>query len=77
MSIEEDKKIMEKEILNLNKQIKKLGNDLNRLLNIDCNLGVCVYDPRSDNIQDKIKEVQDKKKLIERLLKNISSCSKN
>ena len=77
MGIEEDKKLMEKEIASLNEQIKKFGNDLNRVLNIDCDLGVCVYDPRVDNIREKIKEVQEKKELIERLLKNIASHSKD
>ena len=43
---------------------------------MDCSFGVCAYDPEADNLQDKLKEVQEQKELLERIKKNIMSCIK-
>ncbi|MGA1824899.1 MAG: hypothetical protein ACMUIP_09555 [bacterium] len=73
MGTEEDKKLLEKEIDDLNEKIKQLSYQLSGLLDVDCSFGVCHYDPMADDIQEKIKEVQEKKELLERLKKKISS----
>ena len=72
----EDKKILEKEIKKLNEKIKNLGYELSALLNVDCSFGVCSYDPEVDDLEDKMEEIQEKKALLERLMKNIKSCQK-
>ncbi|MBW1888314.1 MAG: hypothetical protein JRI52_08200 [Deltaproteobacteria bacterium] len=73
MGTEEDKKLLDGEIADLNEKIEQLGYQLSGLLNIDCSFGVCNYDPIADDIQEKLKEVQEKKELLQRLKKHISS----
>jgi hypothetical protein len=69
MTHESEKKLLESELEDLNQKIKSLSYQLSELLNLDCNFGVCTFDPEVDNIQEKIKEVEKKKILIE-FLKN-------
>ena len=69
-----EKEILEKEIESLNNEIKNLGYQLSGLLNVDCSFGVCSFDPEVDDIESKIKEVEEKKALLERLKQNINSC---
>ena len=76
MSIEDEKKLLEKQIESLNEEIKNLGYELSGLLNVDCSFGVCVYDPEAENLQDKLKEVQERKALLEQIKRNIKSCIK-
>ncbi|MBN2373980.1 hypothetical protein JXL19_09365 [bacterium] len=73
MGSNEDKKILDKEINRLNEEINILAYKLSGILDVDCSFGVCTFDPQVDNIQDKIKEVQEKKGLLERLKANIDS----
>jgi len=77
MDIENDKKILEKEIESLNDEIKNLGYQLGGLLNVDCSFGVCAFDPEVDDVQEKLKEVQEKKALLEKLKQNIDGYMKN
>jgi len=44
MTIENEKKMLEKQIESLNEEIKNLGYELSGLLNVDCSFGVCVAD---------------------------------
>lgn len=74
MAMENEKKLLDKEIESLNEEIEKLGYQLGGLLNVDCSFGVCTFDPDVDIIQDKLKEVQEKRSLLERLKRNMDSC---
>ena len=76
MTIEDEKKMLEKQIENLNEEIKNLGYELGGLLNVDCSFGVCSFDPEAEDLQDKLKEVSERKALLEKIKKNLKSCVK-
>jgi len=71
MSHNGEKEILDREIEKINHEIKTLSYKLSELLNVDCNLGVCSFDPEVDNIQDKMKEIDEKKKLLLFLKENL------
>ena len=71
-----ERQLIDKQIENLNEEIKNLGYELGGLLNVDCSFGVCAYDPEADNLQDKLQEVHEQKALLEKIKKNLSSCIK-
>ncbi len=71
-----ERQLLDKQIENLNEEIKNLGYELSGLLNVDCSFGVCAYDPEADNLQDKLQEVHEQKELLEKIKKNLSSCIK-
>ena len=77
MNREDEKNLMESEIESLNEEINHLAYMLRGLLNVDCSFGVCVFDPEVENVQDKMKEVQEKKALLEHLKRHIDSCWKD
>lgn len=67
----DDKTLLQKEIDELNNRIKQLAYRLGGVLDVDCNLGVCSYDPNVDDLHQKMKEVQDRKILLEKLMANL------
>ena len=69
----DDRKLLQKEIDGLNNEIKKLAYRLGGVLDVDCNLGVCSYDPEADDLQVKMKEVQERKALLEKLMANLEN----
>lgn len=73
--MEEDRELLEGQIKQLNEQLSTLAYRLGGLLDIDCNMGVCAYNPEVDDLQEKMKEVQKKKELLERLSSNLDSCA--
>jgi hypothetical protein len=72
--MEREKELLAKEIADLNEQIKKLAYDLGGLLHVDCTMGVCNYDPEADDLHEKMKEVEEKKKLLKRIQVNLDAC---
>lgn len=70
----EERKLLESEIEKVNEEIKDLAYKLEGVLDVACNFGVCAYDPEADDLQDKIREVQEKKELLERIKRNIDTC---
>jgi len=76
IEIQNEKKILETQIENLNEEIKSLGYELGGLLNVDCSFGVCTYDPEAEDLQDKLREVQEQKALLEKIKKNLRTCIK-
>lgn len=72
--MEEDKELLQKQIDSLNDEIKSLAYKLGGLLDVDCNLGVCSYDPDADDLQAKMREVQKRKILLEKIMQGIDTC---
>lgn len=72
--MENDRKLLRKQIDSLNDEIKTLAYKLGGLLDVNCNLGVCSYDPEADNLQETMKEVQQRKVLLEKIMKGLDSC---
>lgn len=71
-----EKVLLEKELTEINREIKALSYKLSELLNIDCNLGVCTFDPEVNDVQGKIKEIEEKRGLLEFLKKNLEAYKK-
>ena len=71
----DDKELLRKEIDELNNQIRELAYRLGGILDVDCNLGVCSYDPEADDLQEKLKEVHERKALLEKLLGDLPAAS--
>jgi prefoldin subunit 5 len=71
---EEQKNVLEGQIEALNEDIKELGYKLEGILDVGCSLGACTFDPEADDVQEKIKEVQRKRAILERLRDNLDSC---
>ena len=71
----DEKELLQKEIDDLNNRIKELAYRLGGVLDVDCNLGVCSYDPEADDLQAKLTEVQERKALLEKLMGDLPSPS--
>ena len=71
----DEKELLQKEIDDLNNRIKELAYRLGGVLDVDCNLGVCSYDPEADDLQAKLTEVQKRKALLEKLMGDVPAPS--
>ena len=59
----------------LNEEIKQLASKLEGILNVDCSLGACAFDPEVDDVHEKIEEVGKKRSLLERIRNNLDSSA--
>ena len=66
--LEEREKVLEKEIAELDDQMKKLAVKLEEIAGTDCDFGACILDPAMESVEEKIEEVQRRKKAVQETL---------
>ncbi len=55
-------------------ELKQLAVRLEEISGVDCNFGACVFDPAMNDIEDKIAEVQKRKKILNDVLQSLEAC---
>lgn len=71
---DEREEFLQKQIDDLDEQIKGLAEKLEEEMGISCEFGACVFDPEMDSIEHKIEEVQRRKKMLEAMEKSLKEC---
>ena len=74
--IREEEEILKKQIEDLDETTSKLGEKFEELAGIDCNFGECIFDPKMDDLEKRLAEVQRRKKLLEGMIEHLESCEK-
>lgn len=62
------------EIEAFEEELKQLAVRLEEISGVDCNFGACVFDPAMNDIEDKIAEVQKRKKILNDVLQSLEAC---
>ncbi len=73
---EEKEKILKEELEKLEEQTRVLADKIQVLTGIDCSFGSCVFDPEMTEIEQKISEVQRRKKILERIMSELEACER-
>ena len=73
---EEREELLRKEIEGLEEQTRVLAEKMEQLVGADCSFGACVFDPSMIDIEDKIAEVQQRKKTLEKIISDLESCER-
>ncbi len=68
---DEREQILQEEITNLEERTRILASKMQELMGIDCSFGSCVFDPEVEDVEEKIGEVQRKKKVLEDIMKEL------
>lgn len=71
---DEKEELLEKEIAELEEQTKVLAEKVERLVGVDCSFGACIFDPEMREAEEKIAEVQKRKKSLQDLLDHLETC---
>jgi hypothetical protein len=74
MMAEDRDEYLEKQIQELDEQIKALGAKLEEELGVSCDFGACVFDPEIETTEHKIEEVQRRKKMLEAMHSSLKEC---
>ena len=77
MADDKERALLEEQIEKLNEEIRKLGYELSALLNVDCNLGACMFDPEADDVKEKLREVEEKKRMLALIKERVGQCKED
>ena len=67
-------KVIEDEIADLDEQMKVLAVKMEEIAGTDCDFGACVLDPAMKSVEEKIAEVQRRKKAILETIAKLEAC---
>lgn len=71
---DEREALLQKQIDELEEQIKVLAVKLEEVMGVDCNFGACVFDPEMSDAEAKMAEVQKRKKTLEKIISDLEAC---
>jgi chaperonin cofactor prefoldin len=72
--IVEEEEILKKQIADLEETTAKLAEKFEELAGIDCDFGECIFDPEMDDVQQRLAEVQRRKKILEGMIQHLEEC---
>lgn len=70
----EREELLNEEVANLEEETKKLAEKVQELVGVDCASGACVFDPEMIEVEEKIDEIQSRKKMIEKIRASLEAC---
>ncbi|MBU1670519.1 MAG: hypothetical protein KKF41_14970 [Actinobacteria bacterium] len=71
---DEREELLNQEIADLEEQTAVIAERLEEVMGVDCNFGTCIFDPAMTDIEDKLAEVQKRKKNMEKILSDLEAC---
>ncbi len=69
----EEEEILVQEMDGLDELTRELAEKFETLAGIDCEFGACVFDPEMQEVQEKIGEVQRRKKIVQHIIDQLES----
>jgi len=71
---EEQEKLLNQEIEAYDDELAKLAEKLEEVAGVDCNFGACVFDPEMTDVEQKIAEVQKRRKTVADIIDSLRAC---
>jgi len=70
----EKEELLNKEIEEYENQLNVLASKMQELAGVDCSFGACVFDPEMKEVEDKLAEVEKRKKVLGEVMETIDKC---
>jgi len=70
----EREELLNGEMQAFEEELRRLAVRLEEISGVDCNFGACVFDPAMNDIEDKIAEVQKRKKILNDVMESLEAC---
>ncbi len=71
---EEQENLLNQEIEAYDDELSKLAEKLGEVAGVDCNFGACVFDPEMTDVEEKISEVQKRRKTVGDIIESLRQC---
>jgi prefoldin subunit 5 len=71
---DEREELLQKQIDELEEQIRVLAAKMEEVMGVDCDFGACVFDPEMSDVESKMAEVQRRKKTLEKIISDLEAC---
>ena len=70
----EKEELLNKEIEDYEDQLSVLANKIQELAGVDCSFGACVFDPEMQEVEEKLAEVEKRKKILGDVMETLDKC---
>ncbi len=71
---DEKEELLQKEIADYEEKLRVLASKLQELAGVDCNFGSCVFDPEMKTVEEKLADLQRRKKTLQEIMESLKQC---
>jgi hypothetical protein len=66
--------LLNKEIEDYEDKLSVLASKMQELAGVDCSFGACVFDPEMKEVEEKLAEVEKRKKILGDVMDTLDKC---
>jgi hypothetical protein len=70
----EKEELLNQEISDYEDQLSVLATKMQELAGVDCSFGACVFDPEMKEVEEKLAEVEKRKKVLGEVMDTLDKC---
>jgi len=70
----EKEELLNKEIQAYEEELKVVASKLQELAGVDCSFGACVFDPEMQDVEEKMAELEKRKKTLGEVKDSLEKC---
>ncbi len=70
----EKEELLNKEIEGYEEELKVLASKLQEIAGVDCSFGACVFDPEMQDVEDKLADIEKRKKILADVMDSLEQC---
>ena len=70
----EKEELLNQEIADYEEQLSVLATKMQELAGVDCSFGACVFDPEMKEVEEKLAEVEKRKKVLGEVMDTLDKC---
>lgn len=71
---DEKEELLNKEIAGYEEDLRVLAGKLQELAGVDCSFGACVFDPEMKDVEDKLADLERRKKVLGEVMESLKQC---
>jgi hypothetical protein len=70
----EKEELLNKEIEGYEEELRVLAGKLQEIAGVDCSFGACVFDPEMQDVEERLAEMQKRKKILGDVMDSLEQC---
>ena len=70
----EKEELLNKEIVAYEEDLRKVASKLQELAGVDCSFGACVFDPEMQDVEEKLADLEKRKKVLAEIKASLDKC---
>ncbi len=72
---DEKKELLNREIASYEEELRAVANRLQEIAGVDCSFGACVFDPEMVDVEERLTDLERRKRILGEVKESLRTCA--